>query len=224
MSAAAKHHVEAPADPVDAAITKYAAEMVLPELTTSSPDDLLIAHLHRTGDSLIRHIEVKARQAYDHALSRRGVPAQTLTRHFEQAVFAIRNLKQSNRNPGRRDAGDWTCQVGVLRICLETMAFYANFADRWGKMSPDQQAREVAQAAADANARLFALTSAAVAPVGFSPATFLTTLQAREIIARPTADGMLLVMNANRLTASERITITQNKVALLGQFGSVEVF
>lgn len=220
MNAMTKHPPAPPADPIDAAVKKYAAEMVLPELTAACPDDLLIAHIHRGGELIVRTAETRARQAYDHAASRQGAPVATLDKRLAETAAQIRALRQGNTAPGTRKAADWACQVAVLRVCLDAMSYFAAFADRWGKMSEDQRQQERAQAERNATARSYAIGTAGMAPAAFSPSAFLTTLTARGITVTPGTGDALLVTSAKLLTQAERSVLTAQKATILAAFGT----
>ncbi len=219
------HHMEAPAapsDPVDRAIKKYGPGVAVPELTASSPDEVLIVHLHREDPTL--RIAGDAEQAYQRARYQFGAPVGILDAQF--AAFRDRN-RALVQAPGTRPIGtpgrthaEWQRDIALIRSCLDYREQVRGFVARWEEMTSNERQQEISRFEAAAIAKAASFTGGPVQPPDWR--AFLARLAGQGITVLPAGDGKLTMTNADKLKPEDRAILTLNKAAILTMFGCME--
>ena len=199
----------------------------LAHLTSAATDDQLQAAIIRNG--LVREpIQAQVVQAHTHARMQRFAPVPALDYYFNNLARTIADLRRNNPSPGSRNAADWQCETKILRLSLEALEYFTAFAARWERMSDAQRMEERKQAESDASTRAFmqsAAHAAAMAPVRtFNPAHFLQLIDEARIRVTATPKGDLVVHNAGKLTAEQRMQLRTHKAEILQALGTTETF
>ena len=210
------------ADSVAAALARYPASLPLPELTVTSPDDALIAHLDHGGTPL-SYVQEQIRQCYAEARTRYGAPVGMLTDEEAQFWAAVTSYHRRTPAIGDRNTAGWTATVGLLRMSLNALAAIIGFRDRWDTLRDDERPAEAQRVTAAWQNRQRAAAVALPTPAGPSLREFVGRLALRGIIVSPTGDGGLYVANANEMTAQEKAMLTTNKAAIIEVLGGTRI-
>lgn len=211
-----------PVDPIGAAVAKYRDELTLPPLNAASPDEVLIAYLHR-GGSPTTQIQQQVMQAHQHARMQRYAPRQVIDARMADYARKLRDYQAGNTSPGSRNVTDWRCAIASLRFTLETLGWLIGFTVRWEKMSDGDRQADAHQQIRDME------TQQVIARCNAVPVThhrdwnpFLNALRARGVVITPGNDGTLQI-HGGRLQPQERAEVAANKAAIHAALSPVEV-
>ena len=211
------------ADIVAAALARYPASLSLPELTVTSPDGALIAHLDHGGTPL-SYVQDQIRQCYAEARSRYGAPVGMLTDEEAQFWAAVTSYHQRMPAIGNRTTAGYAATVGLLRMSLEALAAIIGFRDRWDSLRDDERLAEAQRLTAAWQGRQ-RVAAASISTPANPPSLreFVGRLALRGIIVSPTGDGGLYVANASEMTAQEKAMLTTNKAAIVEALGGTRI-
>ena len=199
----------------------------LSPLTVAATDDQLRAHLSRNWRAR-ESIQAALVQAYMAAKSHRYAPIAALDAYHVALEREIGTTRRQNAGVGSHNAEDWNCELRILRLSLEGFDHYTAFSSRWEKMSDAQRVAEQLQARKDKEHKQFLRSlnhAAALAPVAsFHPAHFLQTLEEARIRVTATHKGDLVVTNAGKLTAEQRMQLKTYRAGIVQALGTTETF